>query len=86
MDHDHVILGVHITDRMKNAVEVQKVFSEYGCHIKTRVGLHDVSDRVCEPSGIVLLEFLGSREQAAEMAARLCAIEGVQVQTMVFSH
>ena len=41
MSDQHIILGVHITDRLKNAVEVQKVFTEYGCNIKTRIGLHD---------------------------------------------
>ena len=42
MSDEHIILGIHITDRLKNAVDVQKVFTEYGCNIKTRVGLHDV--------------------------------------------
>ena len=55
--HEHYILGVHVTNRTVNSVEVQKVFSEYGCYIKTRVGLHDVDetggmcgfDRHCRP-------------------------------------
>jgi hypothetical protein len=86
MSDPHIILGVHITNRMKNAPEVQKVFTEFGCNIKTRIGLHDVSENVCGPSGVVLLEFYGAPADADAMKQRLCAIEGVQVQSMVFDH
>ena len=67
----HIILGIHITDRLKNAVEVQKVFTEYGCNIKTRIGLHDVDANVCSPSGVVLIEFFGDDAEAGGMMAKL---------------
>jgi hypothetical protein len=86
MNADHIILGIHISDRLKNAVDVQKVFTEYGCNIKTRIGLHDVDDRSCSPSGVVLIEFFGSTDEASAMMARLDAVEGVHVQQMVFRH
>ena len=44
MNDQHIILGIHISDRLKNAVDVQKVFTEYGCNIKTRIGLHDANE------------------------------------------
>lgn len=84
MSDRHVILGIHITDRLKNAVEVQKVFTEFGCNIRTRVGLHDVDETVCAPSGVVLIEFFGTPAEAEAMAAKLTAIDGVEVRTMVF--
>jgi len=83
---DHIILGIHVTDRLRNAVDVQKVFTEYGCNIKTRVGLHDVSADVCSPSGVVLIEFFGSDAEAGAMMAKLNDVEGVHVQKMVFGH
>lgn len=86
MNDNHIILGVHITDRLTEAAAVQKVFTEFGCNIKTRIGLHDVDEKVCSPSGVVLLEFFGSDEEAAAMSAKLSAIAGVHVQTMVFRH
>ncbi len=86
MTDPHIILGIHITDRLKKAVDVQKVFTEYGCHIKTRIGLHDVTEQVCGPSGIVLIEFFGSVAESEEMSKRLATIEGVHVQSMVFEH
>ena len=86
MGDGHIILGIHVTDRLKNAVEVQRVFTEFGCNIKTRVGLHDVDATVCSPSGVVLIEFFGSEAEAVTMAEKLNAIEGVHVQKMVFGH
>ena len=86
MNDGHIVLGIHITDRLKNAVDVQKVFTEYGCNIKTRVGLHDVDTNVCSPSGVVLIEFFGADDEATAMMAKLNEVEGVHVQKMVFAH
>ena len=87
MNDDHIILGIHVTDRLKNAVEVQKVFTEYGCNIKTRVGLHDVDDNVCSPSGVVLIEFFGTDAEAdGDDRPSSTRSRASQVQKMVFGH
>ena len=85
-DEKHIILGVHITDRIRDAAGVQQVFTEFGCNIKTRLGLHHVTDDVCSPRGLILLEVHGDESVAETMAERLSAFEGVQVRTMVFDH
>ena len=66
MSNEHIIIGIHVSDRLKNAVEVQKVFTEFGCNIKTRIGLHDVDANVCSPSGVVLIEFYGTTTEAVK--------------------
>ncbi len=81
----HIILGVHITNRLKKAAEVQQLFSQYGCNIKTRLGLHEVQN-VCSPNGIVLLEMYGEDAVCLELADKLAAIEGMEVQKMIFTH
>ena len=86
MINKHIILGVHISDRFKNAADVQKLFTEFGCHIKTRIGLHDVSDDQCSPRGVVLLEMIGNEGRCLELADKLNTIEGIEVQKMVFDH
>ena len=86
MSDSHKILAVHITDRMKDAVSVQQVFTEYGCNIKTRVGLHDVAGDVCAPGGVVILELVGPATITGEIAGRLSAITGVEVQKVEFEH
>jgi len=84
--HKHIIVGVHITDRVKHAGEVQKVFTAYGAHIKTRLGLHDVEDRTSSPNGIILLELVGDEKKCASIVKKLTAIRGVEARKMVFSH
>jgi hypothetical protein len=86
MTESHKILAVHITDRLKDAVSVQKVFTEFGCNIKTRVGLHDVGEQFCGPSGLVVIEWYGDRAEAERFQTALKAVDGVGVQAMVFEH
>ena len=83
---DHVILGIHVTDRLQHAGEVQKVFTEYGCNIKTRVGLHEVADNYCAGEGVVLLEIIGGSEIRKGMVDKLQRIQGIDVKEMVFGH
>ena len=83
MKPDHVILGIHVTDRMKEAAELQKVFTHFGNHIKTRLGLHEIGN---SPEGVVLLEIGGDAKVAQEMTKQLAAIQGIEVKEMVFGH
>lgn len=86
MKTDHVILGIHVTDRLRNAPAVQKVFTDYGGNIKTRLGLHEVAEPGFAEEGVVLLEVIGGDDVRAGMVAKLSAIEGIEVKEMVFSH
>ena len=86
MADQHKILAIHVTDRLKEAVPVQQVFTEFGCNIKTRVGLHDVAGDVCAPGGVVILELVGPDTIADDIAARLTVIDGVEVKKVEFGH
>jgi hypothetical protein len=83
---NHTILGVHITDRLKKAASVQQVFTEYGGHIKTRLGLHEFEAGAPSRQGLVILELVGDEQGCQALAASLAAIEGIEVQKMVFTH
>lgn len=85
MPEKHIILGVHITDRLEHASQVQDVLTKYGCNIKTRIGLHEVYN-VCSPNGLLLLEMWGEEARCMEMADALSKIKGIEVQKMVFTH
>ena len=82
---NHVILGVHVTDRVKQAPNVQQVFTEFGDHIRTRVGLHDVHGIKGTPSGMILLEMTDDGS-ACKLTEKLSSIGGVEVQKMIFKH
>ena len=75
------ILGVHVAQRTKRTASVQKILSEYGCSIRTRVGLHDAGGGFCSPSGLILLEVV---DHAAALASALSKVPGVAVKKMVF--
>lgn len=79
-----LIIGVQISSFSTQSEEVQKVFTEYGCSIRTRVGLHNVADGLCSLTALILLEFIGTPQLADEMIAKLTAIQGVTVKTMSF--
>jgi len=82
----HIILGVHITDRTKRAVEVQRVLTAHGDVIKTRLGLHEIERSQSSPNGLVLLELCCDEARGGKLVEALRAVEGVDVQQMVFDH
>jgi len=81
----HIIYGIHITERLKHVPLVQSLLSEYGGHIKTRLGLHEV-EKLASPNGLLLLEMYGDESRCQELADKLNAVEGVEVKNMVFTH
>ena len=82
----HYILGIHVTSRVTLAGEIQKIFTEYGCNIKTRVGFHDVSESYCSPTGVIVLDMFDEEAVCEEMVAKLEAIDGIEIQKMIFEH
>ncbi|MGD9874292.1 MAG: hypothetical protein AB7T27_08465 [Kiritimatiellia bacterium] len=82
----HIILGVHITDRVKHVAHVQEALTKFGCYIKTRLGLHEASKEFCAPTGVLVLEMLDDDKKVAGLKTELEKIEGVEVKEMVFDH
>ena len=86
MKAEHIIVGIHVTDRLKNAGDVQKIFTQYGCNIKTRLGLHEVHGNYCAGGGIVLLGMVGDMKDVDAMLRKLKKIEGLEAKKMTFTH
>jgi hypothetical protein len=78
------ILGVLLTGRNNSALKFQETITAHGCNIKTRIGLHNVSEGVCSTSGVILLEVLGTEEEVNSLEKAILSIEGAQVQKMIF--
>ena len=83
---DHLIVAVHVTDRVKQAGMVQSVLTQYGGSIKTRIGLHEPTLRGASPNGIILLELVGPQELARTVIAALRNVRGVEAKSIVFGH
>ena len=79
-----VILGVQVTNRTEHVPKVQNVLTQYGCNIKTRLGLHEVSEKICSTVGLLIIETCGPEAQVSEMEQNLKKIPGVVVKKMVF--
>jgi hypothetical protein len=82
----HIILGVHITDRIHHVSLVQNLLTEYGCSIRTRLGLHDAESGFCSPNGLLVLEMTDDEARATQLMGKLNALEGVEVKKMTFDH
>jgi hypothetical protein len=86
MDQPHIIYGIHVTNRTSQVPEVQHLLTQYGCNVKTRIGLHHVDEKTCSPGGLILLEMFGDATTCRELKTKLAALQGVDVQEMVFAH
>ena len=75
------ILGVYVAQRTKHTAKVQKILSDYGCSIRTRIGLHEAGAGFCSPNGLILLEVV---DRAGALATALAKVPGVSVKKMVF--
>jgi len=83
---DHMIVAIHVTNRVKHALAVQKILTSYGANIKTRIGLHEVAARSVASSGMILLEVVGMEKQCTSLFNKLNAVEGVEAKCVVFTH
>jgi hypothetical protein len=81
----HVVLAVHVTDRLKEAPLVQKTFSQFGNVIRTRLGLHEVTPNYSSPEGLMVLDIVGE-SKARQLQKSLNKIRGIETKLIVFKH
>jgi len=65
--------------------DVQTILTEYGCNIKTRLGLHEVTESHCSTVGLLILETYGDEADILQMESKLRNIKGLTVEKMVFA-
>jgi hypothetical protein len=78
------IYGIRITNRTERVPEVQRLLTEYGCNIRSRLGLHYVGPDYCAPDGLILVEMYGDEAEVSALWDKLAAIPGLELQRMVF--
>lgn len=76
---------VLVGKRRDSAVNVQEILTEYGCYIKTRLGLHEASESVCAEEGLILLELLNDKEKQDNLFTALKAVECIDVKMVTLS-
>jgi metal-responsive CopG/Arc/MetJ family transcriptional regulator len=80
------IIGILITDRIKESGQTQKVLTEFGHIIKSRLGFHEVSEAICSRVGMVILQLTGDSKEWDLFEEKLLQIDGVQVKNMSFEY
>ncbi len=81
----HVLLAVHVTDRLKEVPPVQKILSQYGDVIRTRLGLHEVGKDYSSPEGVLILDII-SEPRARQLQKTLGKVRGIETKMTVFRH
>jgi len=78
------ILGLAVSNRQDASLQVQGLLTKYGCSIKTRIGMHEVSGKDCSRSGLIMIELTGDLAEQEKLETGLRDVQGVQVQKMDF--
>jgi hypothetical protein len=78
---DHHLLGIHIDNRVSQAIEVQRLLTEHGASIRTRLGLHEMG----AGNGLIVLE-MADESAVGTLQEALNGLDGVESQRMTFSH
>lgn len=78
------ILGISVYDRAKEAGLVQEVLTRFGCSIRTRLGMHEVTNDFCSQSGLIILELFGDKGEQEKLEQNLKEISGVEIKKMEF--
>jgi len=74
------VILIKIDHRSTEAVVVQNILTEYGCNIKVRLGLHEVSKEFCANDGLIVLEVEGDKRKLNTIVKKLNAVEYVEAQ------
>ena len=76
----YFIIGVRMENRIDNAAKFQETLTKNGCKIKTRLGLHEVSDDACSNDGIIVLQPCGNKEDVEALVKELNSLEGIKAR------
>ena len=79
------ILIALLSKRRGAAVEFQRIITDFGCIIKTRLGIHDGVLDKCSDQGLIILELVGDRAQINDLQVKLDGLDGVATRLVDIS-
>lgn len=77
---DRNVMLVLVNLRKKSATKLQQILTDWGCLIKTRLGLHDGTLSDCSESGLIFLELDGDPEKHEELQRKINLLDGVSAK------
>ncbi len=78
------VITILVRDRIKEAGKTQKLLTEYGNIIKTRLGSHEVSEDVCSRIGVIILQLAGNPDEWTIFENKLSEIGGIEYKCSTF--
>ena len=81
-----IILGILVFDRIKEAGRTQEVLSKHADVIRTRLGFHELSDKVCSRLGTIVRVLQGYPEKWKQLEEDLAQIGGVEIKKIKFDY
>ena len=78
------IIGIKVTDRIKEIGVTQEVLSKYSSLITTRFGFHELTTEKCSREAYIILHLNGELSDTERLTSDLRAIGGVEVREMDF--
>lgn len=74
------VVLIKVDHRSSEAAKVQDILTEYGCNIKVRLGLHEVSKDFCANDGLIVLEVEGKDEELKALVGKLNELNYIQAK------
>ena len=78
------VLGIKVTDRIKEIGLTQEVLSKHSALITTRFGFHELSTEICSREAYIILHLNGREAETEHLMKDLQGIGGIEVQEMDF--
>lgn len=78
------ILGIKITDRIKEAGRTQEVLSRNSSIITTRLGFHELTTDLCSREAYIILHITGDNISVGRLINDLKEIGGIELREMAF--
>jgi len=79
-----VIVGLIVNNRSEISGQVQKVFTSFGCTIRSRLGINSQEGQG-KDTGLILLELVGEHSEMNRLIERLNSINNISVGVISFS-
>jgi hypothetical protein len=74
------VLGIKITDRIKEAGLTQGILSRYSSVITTRLGFHEVTDNVCSREACIILHLKDDKAESENLISDLEPLGGIVIR------
>jgi hypothetical protein len=78
------LLGIKIFDRIKEIGLTQEILSNHSNIITTRLGFHELSEKVCGREGYIILHLTGDPFDSKKLITELNAVGGIEIKEMSF--